>query len=453
MKKILLTATTICIMSSCAQYKTFKSPNIDIDSIYGQGVITATQDSLIATPAWRDVFVDPLLQKLIAKGIASNTDLQIARLNIDQAEAQLLSSKLAYLPSFALNFEGAISSSSGVTSRTYNLPLITQWELDLFGKLRNSKQQARSAVMQSQQYAQMVQTQLVSSIANTYYTLLMLDQQLKITNQSARNQKESLDVIMAMKEAGMQTETAVNQAEANYYSILTSAKDLEKQIRVTENSMALLINEPPYPIERGEMGHTTIALIDYTKPIALSVLRARPDVMQAEHALSRSFYGVNVARAAFYPSISLGGSVGWTNNLGVILNPGSMLMSAIGSLTQPLFNKGINRANFQIAKSQYEQSMLSFEKSLLVAGNEVNDALANCQNSAAKTEFRQKQVQASQMAAINSGELMKHSSTTYLEVLVAQNSLLQSQLMQTSDWMEAVQGRISLYKAMGGGIN
>lgn len=450
--KIIILATTICMISSCSLYKTFKSPDIQVDNICGENV--ATQDSSLNTPAaWREVFIESSLQQLIAKGIASNTDLQIARLNIEQAEAKLLSSKLAYLPSFALNLEGSVGKAGSNSSSSYNLPLTTQWELDVFGKLRNSKEQARSSVMQSQQYAQMVQTQLVASIANTYYTLVMLDEQLKITKECIKNQKDNLDVIIAMKEAGMQTETAVNQATANYYSILSSAQDIEKQIRITENSMALLVNEPPHVIQRAVIDNSDGILIDYNKAIPLNALSNRPDVKEAEYALSLSFYGVNVARSAFYPSISLSGSVGWTNNLGAITNPGGLLLSAIGSLTQPLFNRGLNQANLKIAKSQYEQSMLRFEKSLLVAGNEVNDALTYCQNSALKKELRQKQVEANEMAFVNSTELMKHSSTTYLEVLIAQNSLLQSKLMQVSDWMEGVQGQINLYKALGGGVN
>lgn len=448
--KRLFFALAALMMCSCTVYKSFRSPEPQTANLCGENRLT--QDSLANLPAWKEVFADSLLQHLIKKGLASNTDLQIARFNIEQAEARLMASRLAYLPAFAITPEGSISKGQGAGAvKSYNLPLTMQWEVDLFGKLRNSKLQARAQLLLSSEYAQMVQVQLVASIANNYYTLLMLDEQLRLTRQSTRNQKENLEVIIALKEAGMQTEAAVNQASAEYYNVMSSEKELMKQIRLVEGCMALLVNETPHTITRASTSEVMAVNIDYTAPISLRALANRPDVKQAEYALEGSSYGVNIARSAFYPSISLGGSVGWTNNLGVIANPGSMLLSAIGSLTQPLFNKGVNRANLKIAKSQYEQSLLQFEKALLTAGSEVNDALITCQSSMEKKFLRQQQVESSLKAYENCQDLMQHSSTTYLEVLVAQNASLQSQLMLVADWFEGVQGQINLYKALGGG--
>lgn len=441
---------TLCLMSSCSLYRTFKTPEAKVEAICGDGV-AVVDDSTYRLPSWQHMFADASLQELIEKGLSSNSDLQIARLNIEQAEAMLLSAKLSYFPSFALAPQGTINKVKDVNAQhSYNLPLTAQWELDIFGRVRNSKQQAKAAVMQSEEYVKMVETQMISAIANTYYTLVMLDEQFAITEQNIDIQRQNLEVITAMKEAGMQTQMAVDQAEAAYYGVQTSAKDLQKQIKLTENSMAILLNETPHAIKRVSMANAKGVNIDYTKPIELSLLANRPDVKSAEYTLSQSFYGVNVARSAFYPSISLSGSAGWTNNLGAITNPGTALFTLLGSLTQPLFNRGMNRANLKVAKAQYEQSLIGFHKSLLVAGSEVNDALVACQNSAAKKELRSKQVVASEQALSNSSELMKHSSTTYLEVLMAQSSLLQSKLSQVADWFEATQGEISLYKALGG---
>lgn len=451
MKKIIYVGTTLLFLSGCSLYRTFETPQIETKEVYGEGV--QVNDTLVNTPSWRAMFTDPHLQLLIEKGLTANSDLQIARHHIEQAQATLLSSKLAYLPSFALAPEGGVSGHDGSYGRTYNLPLTAQWELDLFGKLRNNKEQARAALLQSVEYVKMVQTQIVASIANSYYTAVMLDRQLSIARESIVNQRENLETIIELKKAGMQTETAVNQATASYYAVQVSAKDLEKQIRIVENSIALLINQPPHTMERSLFSGSETLYTALNESISLQALANRPDVRAAEYELSRNFYGVNVAHAAFYPSISLGGSVGWTNNLGVISNPGTMLLSAIGTLTQPLFNKGMNRASLKIAESQYQQSLLSFQKTILVAGTEVNDALTACQNSAEKRILRERQVEANELAMQNSRELMKHSSTTYLEVLIAQNSLLQSKLVQVSDWFEGVQGGISLYKALGGGIN
>lgn len=450
-KRIVWAATVVLILSGCSVYKTFKTPEPATTDLCGAGVVT--QDSLPTVASWREVFADVPLQQLVEKALTANTDLQTARLNIEQAEASLLSSKLAYVPSFAFAPEGSTSKVRNEKAvSTYNLPLTMQWEVDIFGKLRNSKEQARATLLQSTEYAKMVQTQLIASLANHYYTLVMLDEQLRITRMSAENQRENLNVMVAMKEAGMQTETAVNQATADYYGVLSSEKDLVKQFRQVENNISLLLNETPHTIARSSIEETQVVGVDYTAPVPLAALAIRPDVKNAEYALRGSFYDVNIARAAFYPSISLSGSIGWTNNPDVITNPGTMLLSAIGSLAQSLFNRGQNHARLKIAKSQYEQSLLAFEKALLVAGSEVNDALVVCQTSAEKSGFRRKQVKASRKAYENSKELMKHTSTTYLEVLTAQNTLLQSEILFVSDWFEGAQGRINLYKALGGGV-
>ena len=452
MKHIFFALVTLMMVCSCSVYETFKSPEPKTANLCGEN--RTTQDSQGNLPAWKEVFADSLLQQLIEKGLTANTDLQVARLNIEQAEARLLASKLAYLPSFAVIPEGSISKGKdGETVKSYSLPLTMQWEADVSGKLRNSKLQARAQLLQSSEYTQMVQVQLIASIANNYYTLLMLDEQLRITRQSIQNQKENLEVIIAMKEAGMQTEAAVNQASAEYYNVQSSEKELVKQIRLVESCMALLINETPHTITRASTSEVITANIDYTAPISLLALANRPDVRQAEYALESSFYGVNIARSAFYPSISLSGNIGWTNDLGVIANPGSILLSAIGSLTQPLFNKGVNRANLKIAKSQYEQSLLRFEKALLIAGSEVNDALITCQSSVEKVTLRRQQLESSLKAYENSQDLMQYSSSTYLEVLIAQSTSLQSQLILVADWFEGIQGQINLYKALGGGAN
>ena len=448
---IFIAAASMLSLGSCSLYRTFEAPAVPTENIAGDAV--KLQDASAEIPSWRTLFADQHLQALIEKGLESNSDLQILRLKIEQAEAALTASKLAYLPSLAIAAEGGVSKFNGSTAQTYHLPLVTQWELDLFGKIRNSKEQAKSTLLQSEAYEQMVQTQLVASIANGYYTLVMLDDQLRIVRQTIANLKENLAVIIELKKAGMQSEAAVNQATANYFSVQTSEEDLQKQLKIVENSIALLINETPHAMRRSAYNECTALNVELKDKISLTALANRPDVKVAEYNLRRDFYGVNVARAAFYPSISLGGSVGWTNNVGAVVNPGELLLSAIGSLTQPIFNKGVNRANLKIAHAQYDQSLISFEKALLVAGNEVNDALTECQSSAAKRILRKHQITANEQAVANSIELMKHSSATYLEVLFAQNALLQSQLEDVSDWFEGVRGSVNLYKSLSGGAN
>lgn len=455
MKRMILIAAVLLSLYGCSVYKVFKTPDVTTENICGNDFIMNDSTETIPVPSWQEMFPDTSLRLLIEKALGANTDLQIARLNIEQAEAALLASKLAYMPAFALSPEGSLTKSKGASAAyAYNLPLTMQWELDLSGKLRNKKEIARSAMLQSREYVGMVQTQLVASIANSYFTLLMLDEQLRITQKWAENQKENLRVVIGMKEAGMQSEIAVNQATSDYYAVQVAAKELTKQIRNVENVIALLVNETPQAIVRGSFAETNDIGTELVESISLTALSNRPDVKRAEYLLRESFYGVNLAKSAFYPSVSLGGNAGWINNVGgVISNPGSLLLSAIASLTQPIFNKGVNSANLKIAKLQYEQDRLAFQKALLTAGNEVNDALAMCQNSLEKKVLRMKQVEADELAYKNSMELMQHSSATYLDVLITQRMLLQSQLNQISDWFEGIQGRVSLYKALGGGID
>ncbi|MGL4852380.1 MAG: TolC family protein [Phocaeicola sp.] len=438
-------------LSGCSVYSTFQAPAIETAELVGADIVTS--DSLPTLLSWRELFTDIQLQALIDRSLSANSDLLQVQLQIEQSEAILRGAKRAFFPSIALSPEGNLFKIEGESAiKTYSLPLTMQWEIDLFGKLRNQKEQAKAAMWQSRAYVQGVQTQLIASVANAYYTLVMLDEQLRITQGSIQLQKQYLEVMRALKEAGRQTEAAVNQAEADCYSIQVSEEELLKQIRLVENSLTLLLNEPPHSVSRTALSQMESLPLLHLEPIHLVAVANRPDVKQAEYALRGTFYGVNVAQSAFYPSLTLSGSAGWGNGMTLMTMPASLLLSGVASLTQPLFSRGVNQANLAVSKAQYEQSLLAFEKALLVAGTEVNDALTTCQVSANKCSLRQKQVEASQNAYQNSHELMKHTSVTYLEVLIAQSSALQAELLYVSEWLEGVQGQINLYKSLGGGV-
>ena len=453
--KVIIAATTI-LLSSCGTYTKYSTPDVVVDNLAGENV-ELPDSSAVAVASWEATFTDAKLQVLINKGLESNTDLTRARLSIDQAETMAKTSKLAFAPSFMLSPEGMTSgiiagslSSGSKATNSYSLPITTSWEIDVFGKLRNSKEQAKSALMQSTEYFQMVRTQLISSVATNYYTLLLLDEQLRVTNESAATLLETVEVMKSLKDAGMGSDAAVRQASANYQSVLISAEELETQISLYENIMSLLLNETPNSIERSDIKDINFSK-DLNQSISLAALSNRPDVRYSEMKLSQSFYGVNYARSSMYPSIKLGGSIGWTNNIGSIVNPGQMLASAIGSLTQPIFMAGVNRANLSIAKSKYEQHVLSFGDALQLAGKEVNDALIERESALKKREMREIQVTDLYGAVESTQELMNSGQASYLEVLVAQNSLLMSRISQASDWYEYAKGEVNLYKALGGG--
>lgn len=335
---IILTST----LSSCHIYRAYQRPeSVTVsDSLYRQPVASADTASL-ASLSWKELFTDPLLQQLIETGLANNTDLNIARLKVKEAEALLMTSRLSYLPSISLTPQGTLSSIEGSKpSKTYDLAVSADWEIDLFGKLLNAKRGAQAALEQSEAYRQAVQTQLVATIANSYYTLLMLDRQLAITCSTADTWTESVRTMKALKRAGQATEMAVAQTEASKLSVDASVVSLKRQINEMENSLSTLLGLSPQEIMRSTLEDQEFP-DSLSTGVPLQLLSRRPDVRQCEAQLATAYYATNSARSAFYPSITLSGSAGWTNAAGAaISNPGQWLLSAVGSLVQPIFNRG-----------------------------------------------------------------------------------------------------------------
>lgn len=400
--------------------------------------------------SWRNVFSDPYLARMIDTALVRNTDIRVANLNVVQTEASLRASRMAFLPSFSLGAEGTMSKAgNSKTDLSYNFPLSMQWEIDLAGRLRGEKRAAESVYWESVELERGVRLQVIAAVASHYYTLVMLDEQLDITRQNIDIAKKTVEVMEAMKEVGMQNEAAVSQARTSLFNISASEKTLLQQIYATENALSVLLGERQSEIPRTKSGDTKVN-IDYTVSCPLSCLSERPDVKAAEYALTAQMAQVKVARSAFYPSLTISASAGWTNLLGEVINPGKMLLNAVGSLLQPLFNKGQNQANLRIAKARQEQAAIAFGHSLLMAGTELCDALNACKLSAERSEIRRLEVEAAQHAYEVSIELMQNSSSTYLEVLTAQTALLQSRLSYTADWMDYMQGHINLYKSLGG---
>lgn len=452
MKKIILMSAAALTLSSCGIYKKYQPATTVPDQLYGEELSAATDTASFGNLTWKEVFTDPYLQTLIDSALVRNTDLQTAHLKIQEAEAALLSARLAYVPSLNFTPQGTISSFDGSSaSKTYSIPVAASWEIDIFGKLTNAKRQALAGYEQSKEYAQAVKTQLVASVANTYYTLLMLDAQYEIAVETEAAWKASVETTRAMKEAGMVTEAALAQTEATYYSVCTTLHDLQEQINQAQNSLCLLLTETPHNIARGKLAGQQFPE-SFSVGIPLQMLSNRPDVRSAEMSLAQAFYGTNAARAAFYPTITLSGSAGWTNSAGaMIVNPGKFLASAVASLTQPLFNRAANIAQLRIAKAQQEEAQLAFEQALLNAGVEVNEAVVQYQTARSKANLYEKQVAALEIAATSTQLLMQHGSTTYLEVLTAQQTLLSAQLNQVANRFTEIQGIITLYQALGGG--
>lgn len=440
----------VCLMTGCSIYKPYSRPEVQTEGLYRD--LEETRDTAsIATLGWRNLFSDKNLQALIEKGLERNTNLRVAHIRVKAAEAVLMNARLSYLPSVVLTPDGSISGTEGAKAiKTYNLAASASWEIDLFGKVTNAKREALAALEGSRAYRQAVETQLIATIANSYYMLLMLDRQLIISEQTLITWKETEHSIEALKQAGKSNDAAVLQAKANRLALEASVVSIRKSIRETENGLSALLADTSHDIMRGALQKQQFP-DTLSAGLPVQLLANRPDVRQAEWNLAQAYYATNAARSAFYPSLTLSGSIGWTNNVGgVVVNPGSWLFSAVGSLMQPLFNKGTNIANLRQAKARQEEALLLFQQSLLDAGKEVNNALTRWQSARIRMDYVNQQIMTLQEAVRKTELLMQHTSTNYLEVLTARQRLLEAELTQAQDKFEEIQGVIDLYHAVGG---
>ena len=458
-KSIIAFASAGLLLGSCGIYSKYERPDVNVkglvrDSASVADTLAVSDTTSFGNLPWRSVFTDPQLQSLIEQGLAHNTNMLNAALNVKMVEAQLEVAKLAFVPSFTFSPQGVISSWDGnKATKTYSLPVQASWSIDLFGNLLNVKRSAQMSLLATKDYQLVVQTKLISNIANMYYTLMMLDKQLEIVDNMQTLTKETWDIMKLQKELGRVKETGVQSAESNYYSVQAQAADLKRQIREMENSLSLLLGQPAQTISRGKLDSQSLPS-EFSTGIGIQLLSNRPDVHYAEMSLAQCFYNTNQARSRFYPSITISGSGAYTNSGGGgIVNPGKMLWSAIGSLVQPIFANGQLIAGLKVAKAQQEQAYNTWQNAVLSAGSEVSNALVLYNSSDEKSKLEQKQVESLTKNVEYTKLLFNEGSSTYLEVITAQQSLLNAQLSKVADDFYKMQAVVNLYYALGGGRN
>ena len=445
------------LLGSCGIYNKYERPDVNTTGLV-RDVDSATDTLAVSDTAsfgnlpWRSVFTDPQLQSLIEQGLANNTNMLNAALNVKMVEAQLTAAKLAFVPAFTFSPTGTISSwDGGKANKTYSLPVQASWSIDLFGNLLNAKRSAQMSLLATKDYQLVVQTGLISNIANMYYTLMMLDKELELVNNMANLTKDTWNLMKLQKDLWRTKETSVQSAESNYYSVLAQATDLKRQIRETENSLSLLLGQSAQTIARGTLDNQSLPA-DFSMGVGIQMLNNRPDVHYAEMSLAQCFYNTNQARSKFYPSITISGSGAYTNNGGgIITNPGKMLWNAVGSLTQPIFQHGALVAGLKVAKAQQQQAYNTWQQAVLSAGSEVSNALVLYNSSDEKAQFEAKQVESLTKNVEYTKMLFNEGSSTYLEVITAQQSLLNAQLSQVQDQFYKMQAVVNLYYALGGG--
>ena len=459
MKKIIFPLISVALLTSCGLFKNYKRPeafanvteNIYRDTTSMTAVLETADTANFGNTPWREVFTDPKLQALIEKVLVSN-DMQKADMNIEKAKAYLTISKLAYIPSLVFAPSGELTSiDHSKAVQTYTLPISASWNIGSFGSLQNAKKYAKSNLFVAKAAKQATQTALIAAVAQMYYTLQMLDEQYTTAFETSKLWEKNVEAVKAMKEAGMVNNAAVAQASANYHTLCATLPTLQNSIRQTENALCVLLAEAPHAIDRNAFG-----TYDFPESmqvgIPVQLLSNRPDVRIAEAQLAAAFYNVNIARSKFYPSITISGVAGWTNNVGAVVNPGKLLLNAAASLAQPLFMNGQLVANLKVSKLDYDAAALDFHDAVLKAGAEVSNALSDFQTAHLQQQEREKQVQALETATEETLLLFQHSNTTtYLETLTAQQGLLSAKMSLITDKYNKLNAGINLYKALGGG--
>ena len=445
------------LMSSCGLYNKYERPEINTKGLVRD--VASASDTLavydttsFGNLAWRSVFTDPQLQSLIEQGLAHNVNLVNAALNVKIIEEQLKCAKLAFVPSFTFSPQGTIASwDGGKATKSYSLPISASWTIDLFGNILSQKRSTQAALLATKDYQLVVKTKLIANIANAYYTLLMLDKQIEVVTDMEKLTKETWETMKFLKDNKIgYRSTSVQSAEANYYSVQAQKIDLIRQVREVENSLSLLLGQQAQTIKRGKLEEQSLPT-EFSTGIALQMLNNRPDVHYAEMSLAQCFYDVQTARSRFYPNITISGTGTFTNSGSEIINPGKWLLSAIGSLVQPIFQNGRLIAGLKVAKIQQEQAYNTWQNAVLSAGSEVSDALVLYNSSNEKSIVEGKQIDVLKQNVEDTKKLMASSGSTYLEVITAQQSLLNAELSKIVDDFYKMQAVVNLYYALGGG--
>ncbi len=460
MKKILLISSAVLLLSSCGVYNKYERPDVNTaglirDAVSDMDTLAVQDTASFGNLPWRQVFTDPQLRVLIEQGLEKNSDLQNAALTVEMYETMLKAAKLAFLPAVTFGSNSGMGSIStlftdpSVTTKSYTLPITASWTVDLFGNILSQKRSTQMKLLGMKDYQMAVRAQIVSGIANCYYTLLMLDEQLAIVTEMSRMSKETWEMMKLQHELGRVRSTGVQSAEAAYLSMQTRANDFKRQIRATENALCLLIGQAGQQIPRSTLAEQYLPT-EFSTGVGIQLLQNRPDVHNAEMNLAACFHDVQTARSQFYPTISIGATGAFTNSNGN-LNPGKWLLNLFANLTQPIFMRGALTANLKVSEIQYQQAFNKWQNAILSAGNEVSNALVNYNSYDANSKIEEERIAVLQKSVEDTKALYSASNSSYLEVLTAETNLLNAKLNKVTDDFYKMQAVVSLYTALGGG--
>ena len=461
MKKIMIFATAALLLGSCGVYNKYERPDevstkgLIRDAVNDRDTLVVQDTASFGNLPWREVFTDPQLQALIEQGLEKNANLQNAALNVEMYEAMLKAAKLAFLPAVSIGGNSPVGSIStlftdpSVTSKSYSLPITASWTVDLFGNVLSQKRSTQMKLLGMKDYQMAVRAQLISGIANSYYTLLMLDEQLRIVTEMGNLSKETWEMMQQQFNLGRVRSTSVQSAEAAYLSTQTQANDFRRQIRSTENALSLLLGQAGQQIPRTTLDAQSLPT-EFKAGVGVALLQNRPDVHNAEMSLAACFHDIQTARSQFYPSVTIGASAAFTNSNGA-LNPGKWLTTLFGSLTAPVFMRGALTANLKVSELKYQQAFNTWQDAILKAGNEVSNALVNYNAYDDNSRIEAQRIEVLTKNVEDTRQLYQSKGSSYLEVLTAQTQLLSAQLNKVTDDFNKMQSVVSLYTALGGG--
>ena len=467
MRKNIILIFTCLTLTGCGLYNKYEQKAETPADAFGTIQEATVGGASMAQLSWREFFTDPQLQQLIEQVLENNTDLNSARIAVEKSEASLKMARMAYLPSLYFSPQGTLAKfDDNPWSKTYNLPLQLSMDVDVFGSITNKKRAAQAVLLQAQVSEEAIRANLISTTAQQYYMLQLLDRQLEILMMTDSLWNASLETQKALWENGKSYSTAINQMESSYLSVKTQIVDTHRSIQATENALCRLLAITPqhigrknwgsselhHPQAQGETGQRMFDTQFLRIGVPAALLELRPDIRIANAAMEEAFYNTQAARAAFFPSITLNGSAGWTNSAGsMVIDPGKLLLSAVGQLTQPIFARGKLKANLKINQLTQEDLQKKYVQTVIDAGNQVNEAMADCQAAREKHQYYHRQVEVLYDAYTGTHELMDNGKASYLEVLTAQESLLTAQLSEASNMYKGAQAVIALYIALGGG--
>lgn len=462
--KIIAVVLLAVSLSSCIATKSYKEPDIDTEELYPFEQVDLDSTTLAHMP-WQEVFKDPQLRNLIEEALQNNLELQSAIQQIRIAEANFYEGRMSMLPSLSangrasyndqsdnsVNFDEGLGDVSIPPSEQYSVSLSSSWELDVWGKLTSVKRASLAALLQTEATRRAVQTTLIANVANAYYQLLALDKQLEITRQTVENRRMDVETVKSLKESDMVTGVSVQQSIANQYAAEVIIPELKQQITVQEHTLSKLLGRAPGSIERTSLTEQN-PIDSLATGVPAQLLRNRPDIIAAEYSFRSAFELTNNARAYFYPSFTLTAEGGYQSlETQDLFQPGSVFYNLIAGLTQPIFNRGQNRARLKRSKAQQEQALLELRSTILDASTEVSNTLSAFQNAEEKLEMRNHQLNALENAVEYSRELLQYGEANYTEVLTAQQQLLSAQLSNISDQLQQLTAGVDLYRALGGG--